>query len=191
MHALTTLILGEVPIIHAASDYTLIRGALENFATAFWILHPSEGLERVERALRWNAKNYYDQEMATANLGLPNYVPLQDNYDKVAAVGARAGCKRKRKGIIGGYTSTEVLKYVDANTPIQPSPHLMWKVCSGFAHGRQWASFAMNAAEITPTVETGVKSVRFTSDHKRLLVGGWPAFHLMDEVIRLFNDRAR
>jgi hypothetical protein len=190
MHALTTLILG-VPIIHAASDYTLIRGALENLATAFWLLHPSDSRERIERALRWHAKNYFDGDKATAGLGLPNYVPLQANFDKVAEVGALAGCKRKRKGITDGYTSTEVLKYVDDNTSIEPRPHLMWQVCSGFAHGRQWASFAMNEAEITPTTEEGVMSVRFTSDFKRLLVCGFPAFQLMNEVVRLFADRAR
>jgi hypothetical protein len=181
----------EIAIIHPTSDYTLIRGALENLATAFWILHPSDGCDRIERVLRWHAENYFDGDQATAALGLTNYLPLQDHYDKIAAVGVHAACKRKRKGITDGYTSTDVLKYVNANTSIEPRPHLMWQVCSGFAHGRQWASFAMNAAAITPTAQKSVKSVRFTSDFKRLLVCGSPAFELMNEVIRLFNDRAR
>jgi hypothetical protein len=48
----------------------------------------------------------------------------------------------------------------------------------------------MNEVEITPSSEQGTKSVRFTSDYKRLLAGGWPAWQLMTEVVRLFTERA-
>jgi hypothetical protein len=48
IHAVKTLILGDKPIIHADSDYTLIRGALENLAVAFWVLRPTD--RRVRRA---------------------------------------------------------------------------------------------------------------------------------------------
>ena len=38
--------------------------------------------------------------------------------------------------------------------------------------------------------EEGVSTVRFTTDHKRLLGAGLPAHGLMTEVVRLFTERA-
>lgn len=60
----------------------------------------------------------------------------------------------------------------------------------GFAHGRQWASIAMNAMEVLSTPEPGLKTVRFTRDHTRLLGAALPAFHSMGDVIRLFIEGA-
>lgn len=188
MHAVKTLILGDKPIIHADSDYTLLRGALENLAVALWVLRPTDRSVRIERALRCEAQNYRDQDRATKDLGLPNPHPLQSNLARVADVGGRAGCDKKI--IRAGYGSTEVLRYAARQTSIIPSPHLMWQVCSGFAHGRRWASLGMSATEIKPGPGERVSTIRFTTDHKRLLGAGWPAHGLMTEVVRLFTERA-
>ena len=188
MHSLRTLIL-DAKILHAASDWTLLRAALEHFSVAFWVLNPSERRVRIERALRCAAKNFKDQDKAMKALGVPDYRPLRPNLDSVADVAGRAGCSKK--GVQAGYASTEVLEYVDREAAILPSPYLMWQVCSGFAHGRQWASLSMNDVEINPTAEEGVSAVRTTSDYKRLLAAGRPASLLMAEAVRLFTDRAR
>jgi hypothetical protein len=134
------------------------------------------------------SQNYRDQDRATKDLGFPNQHSLQSNLARVAEVGGPVGCDKKV--IRAGYSSTEVLQYAARETSILPSPHLMWQVCSGFAHGRRWASLGMNATEIKPGPDEGVSTMRFTSDHKRLLGAGWPAHGLMTEVVRLFTERA-
>lgn len=69
LHAVKTLVI-DARLIHASADYTLIRGAIENLAAAYWVLHPSDRNQRVIRALRWMAKNYKDQNTAiTAHPG--------------------------------------------------------------------------------------------------------------------------
>jgi hypothetical protein len=113
---------------------------------------------------------------------------LQSALQSVAEVAGRAGCDKKV--VRAGYGSTKVLEYVDREAQISPSPLVMWQVCSGFAHGRQWASLGMNDVEINPSAEEGVSVVRTTTDYKRLLTAGWPASKLMAEVVRLFTDRA-
>lgn len=188
LHAARQLILDEPITLHANADYSLIRGALENFGTAFWVLHPRQRTIRIERALRWMTQNFLDQERAVGGLQLPRYVPAPEKVTEIVAMAQDAGCNITEPR--AGYASTQVMKYADEHSmPI--SPYLMWQVCSGFAHGRQWASITMNAMEVLPTPEPDVRRVRFTTDHKRLLAAGLPAFHLMTDVIRLFTDRAR
>jgi hypothetical protein len=188
MHAVKTLILGDEPVIHANADYTLLRGALENFGVAFWVLQPSARRYRIERALQCAAQNFKDQDKATKDLGLEDHRPLQSNLAKIDALCAPAGCDKK--AVRKGYVSTEVLQYAERETGANPSPYLMWQLCSGFAHGRQWASLGMNAVEMTPGPGESVQTVRFTSDYKRLLAAGWPAHILMCEAFRLLNNRA-
>lgn len=43
----------------------LARGAIENLATALWILGPNQRAVRIERTLRWHVKNATDQLSAT------------------------------------------------------------------------------------------------------------------------------
>lgn len=189
MHALKTLIV-DARTLHSASDWTLMRAALEHFAVAFWVMNPSDRRIRIERALRCAAQNFKDQDKALQKLLDPSdYDSLRSKLDSVAEVAASAGCSKK--GVQGGYISTEILLYAERETSISPSPHVMWQVCSGFAHGRQWANLGMNDVEINPTTEAGVSAVRTTSDYKRLLAAGRPASLLMAETVRLFTERSR
>jgi hypothetical protein len=119
----------------------------------------------------------------------PGYLGLQANLQSVIEVAKSAGCDKAT--VKQGYISSKVLEYVDVHADILPSPLMMWQVCSGFAHGRQWASLGMNDVEINPGADEGVSVVRTTTDYKRLLTAGWPASQLMAEVVRLFTDLSR
>jgi hypothetical protein len=78
LHAAKALMF-DVPILHANAEYSLFRGALENFGAAFWVLHPAQRSKRVEHALRWMVKNLKDHDNATAKLSLPGYTPARPN----------------------------------------------------------------------------------------------------------------
>lgn len=185
LHAMKSLIIDEPRIVHADAEYSLIRGALENFATAFWVLHPPQRTLRVERALRWMVKNFKDQEKALAPLG-PGDVTLQMKLDKVVDVAQNAGCS----SVLGGYFSTVAVTYAEEHAT-RKFVLLMWQLCSGFAHGRPWANLGMNAMEQHPTDAEGVVTVRMTSDHKRLALATLPAYYLMLDVANLFSNRSR
>jgi hypothetical protein len=70
MHSLRVLIL-DAKILHAASDWTLLRGALEHLAIAFWVLNPVTRSIRIERALQCQAQNFKDQDRAYGPLDPP------------------------------------------------------------------------------------------------------------------------
>jgi hypothetical protein len=187
LHALKSLVI-DARLIHSNASYSLVRGALENLAAGFWVLNPDERSVRVEHGLRWWIKNFRDQDSATRGLGLPNYTPLESKLQRIMQIGQDAGCDSNQ--LRSRYFSTPVLEYANENSTAL-GPFLMWQVCSGFAHGRPWASLGMNEMERRPDEEEGVSQVRFTTDHKRLLLAILPAFHLMTDLLRLFQDRSR
>ena len=119
LHTAKTLLI-DMRLVHAAGDYSLIRGALENFATAFWVLHPPQRSVRVQHALRWMVKNFKDQDKATADLGLPNYRPVDDNVGTVVAIAERARCDTSK--LRAGYASTPVLQYAEEHSTATESP---------------------------------------------------------------------
>jgi hypothetical protein len=186
LHAMKTLIIDEPRLLHAEADYSLIRGGLENFATAFWVLHPHDQKVRIERALRWMAQNFKDQDKATGHLGFPGDIGLQAKLKKVTAVARKARCSK----VSGGYTSTAAVVYAEKHSSIM-HVRLMWQVCSGFAHGRPWASLGMNAMEKHATEDEGIFTIRMTTDHRRLALATLPAFGLMEQVVGLFTNRCR
>lgn len=186
LHALKSLVI-DGSLIHSAASYSLARGALENFGAGFWLLHPPERHVRVERALRWWAKNFKDQNKATALQGPPHHTPVGPKLDRLVAIGAAANCDVT--GIRGGYTSTAVLQYADEHSSIKP--FLVWQLCSGFAHGRPWASLGMNERQSQPSGEDGVSMVMLTADHARLLAVTLPAVHLLTDFLRLHEERSR
>ena len=190
MHAAKSLMFdANKPLLHASADWSLIRGALENLAAAFWILHPAQRTYRIEHALRWMVKNFKDQGNATDRLDLPNSKTTDEKVERVLQIGTGAGCKASE--VRRGYFSTTVLKYVEKYSG-STNPYLMWQLCSGFAHGRPWASLSMNDMEILDSNDgDGVLSIKLTSDYKRILAAAWPAGQLMHAVVWLYMHRAK
>lgn len=184
LHALKTLIV-DARVLHSSASYGLARGALENIGAGFWILHSDDPAIRIAHSLRWWAKNFKDQELATKTI--PSRTPLAVKLDRIEALGRATSCDlamiRKR------YTSSEVLEYVDTNSTAS-RPHLIWQICSGFAHGRPWADLLMNEMEQRPTEASGISLARFTADHTRLLTVAMPAMHLLEDLLRLYRDRS-
>lgn len=184
LHALKTLVV-DARALHSSASYGLARGALENLGAGFWILHSDNRAIRIEHSLRWWAKNFKDQELATKTMS--NRTPLSAKLDRVEALAREADCDLTM--IRKGYSSTEALTYADGHSTAL-RPLLIWQVCSGFAHGRPWAALAMNEMDRRPTEASGVSLVRFTADHTRLLAVTMLAMHLLEDVLRLYQDRS-
>jgi hypothetical protein len=187
LHALKVLLL-DAGILHTAAPYSLVRGALENFAAGFWVLHPSERNVRVEHALRWWAKNFKDQNKATEGRGMPNFTPLADKIARLREIAEATNCDLSN--LRDGYFSSGALEYTNEHCSVM-DPYLIWQLCSGFAHGRPWANLGMNEMESRPTAVEGVVQVRLTTDHTRMLAVTLPAFHLMQDLMRLLQERAQ
>ena len=103
LHAAKVLVVDN-RIIHIAAPASLARGALENFAAAYWMLGPKKRDGRVSHALKWHAQNVRDAERALGAKNLPGLKPLATRLAKLEAVAAKRGLDTKE--IRRGYTST-------------------------------------------------------------------------------------
>jgi hypothetical protein len=184
LHALKSLVI-DSGRIHSYATYSLVRGALENFGAGFWIVHPRQRSIRIEHGMRWWIKNFRDED--TAGQGRQNYKPTKAKVDKAVQIGLDAGCDVAE--LRSRYYSTPVLKYANEHSTAL-DPLLIWRLCSGFAHGRPWATLGMNERELSPDLKEGVYEVRFTTDRKRLLGVTLPAYYLMEDFVRLIQNRS-
>jgi hypothetical protein len=68
---------------------------------------------------------------------------------------------------------------------------LMWRMCSVFAHGRQWAALSWGLRETFPTSNPDVLSAKFTNDLSRIVMMTLTVTHLINKVDKLRAKRAR
>lgn len=143
LHAAKCLVL-DLQVLHASAIYSLIRGSLENLAAAYWMLHPTRRNDRIERTLRWHAKNFKDQATALQPVGLADESTREAKLSRLGAIAVQRGIVVS--DVRSGYFSSAAVRYVDEHSPIS-APLLPWQVCSGFAHGRPWAVLGMSEQE--------------------------------------------
>ncbi len=179
-------------VIHQAAHYLLARGALESFATGLWLLTPAARAERVTRTLRWHVQNVKD--MHTALEALPDQTLSTTREEKLinleTAITRTVGSIPP--GFRRGYSTTEVVRYVDetrgqANQML--STQFIWQLCSGFAHGRPWASLGFLEREELPTEDPDILHTRMTSDLPRSLMAPQHALDLCEQLLATYRMR--
>lgn len=186
LHAVKSLML-DLGVLHNASPFSLVRGGLENLSTAYWMLHPSTRNERIERALRWYAKNVNDGHTALKEIGLSDDTRRETRLCKLDEIAARRAISAN--AVRSGYTSTGALKYVEEHSS-RSKPLLSWRFCSGYAHGRPWAYLGLSEQERFETTNPGVLNVKLTTDPSRLLMPTSDAFRLLIDVVELMQQRS-
>lgn len=158
------------------APFSLCRTALECFAAAYWMTSPSDSTVRVQRTLRWSVQDLTDAQ-STARLGT-NPTPLDTRLARlrqvITAAGTDAMTAQRR------LQSTEIVK--DADTAAGRGDHefeRVWRVCSGFAHGRRWPGVNILDREKVREDALGGDGYRLTASFEALLWPASEAVHLM------------
>jgi len=189
LHAAKSLVVNQ-QVLHLAAPSTLARGALENFAAAYWILGPVERRTRVERALRWHYKNAKDQHTALSSIDAS--VSYEDRSGRIDVVSRRYGLDPRT--LRRGYASTTAVQYCDQHidrTRIPLEVALPWRICSGLAHGRPWAYLGTLEHDEVAERQDGTVLLRVTSGLDLALYPLLAAMHLLEEFLRLRDARGR
>lgn len=188
LHAIKSLIL-DAGLLHIAAPSSLARGALENFAAASWVLTGQNRDERVERALRWHAKNITDSHRAMGNKAIPGFRTLPERWAALDEVADRRDLGRRYRK---GYTSTEAVTAAEeAFSQLSLGVLFPWQLCSGFAHGRPWAFYGATEREELDEDDPGMVRAKLTSNLSIALYPTLAAMELVQEFLRLYNRRAR
>jgi hypothetical protein len=186
LHAVKALLL-DLQVLHTAAPFSLVRGSLENLSTAFWILNPNRRNERIERTLRWHAKNFNEQYIALEPLGLSDEATRDTKLAKLDAVAMPRGISAQN--VRAGHRPSRVVRYAEEHAT-RPEPLLSWQCCSGYAHGRPWAYLGVSEQELFETTNPGVLNVKLTTDPGRLLYPTLAAVHLLIDVVELMPQRS-
>ena len=187
LHAAKALFL-DLHVLHVAAQFSLVRGSLENLSAAFWILHPKARNERIERTLRWHARNFNDQYIALGPIGLSDEAQRDAKLAKLDSVAVPRGISTQK--VREGYRSSRAVRYAEENSTRSELLLLRWQFCSGYAHGRPWAYLGMSEQEFFETTDPGVLNVKLTTDPSRLLYPTLAAFQLLLDVVGLMQQRS-
>ena len=178
----------DLGVVRNASPFSLVRGALENLCAAFWILHPpSLRNDRVERGLRWHAKNFYDQNTALKPRGLSDNTardarswrssPPSPPHKRCVQIYAR-GIRAPRR------SRTSRRSRIGRN-----------RCCRGdFVPAMRWTAvglLGMSERESFPTADPGVLNIKLTTDPTRLLAPTLEAVLVFTDVVEPSDEQSR
>lgn len=181
LHGIKTLAV-DAQVQHLAVGSTLARAALENTATALWMLGPTKRETRLERVLRWHMRNYQDEHSTVGHLVGD---AAKNNMKTVLELAGELGVDVS--AVQRGYRITTPIDGAEEFTSM--NVRFMWSVASGFAHGRPWAYQGLLQRR-TLQVADGETVVRLTPRTELAIWLPLQAVHLLGELLRLREQRA-
>ncbi|MEU9978695.1 hypothetical protein [Streptomyces sp. NPDC051014] len=133
------------------SPWTLLRGALENFATAAWLLTGKNREERRHRVLSLWAEDFRNRaqhERDTNHVTGPDGKTGAERRAEVKELAQTLGLPGLTKP-----EATTIIYEAAKSAGLEPTPtQALWRVASGFAHGRFWPN--LRASEIRGAMPT-------------------------------------
>ena len=123
--------------------FTLMRAAVENFASAMWLLQAEDRRDRVLRELRLQANNLRALAQADKLAGNVTGRSSQTAEERMDRVRRVAGRNQLRMQDIGKKIEwRQVVRSLGVDDHTSDIAEFLWKACSAFAHGDRWPSLA-------------------------------------------------
>lgn len=143
------------------AHWSLLRAALENASRAIWILGPDDSSERVARALRVQADNVKNSDLASQKLPSGPLKPRAARLDRVEEIGNQAGLSKKQ--VTEKIFYLDVVRYAWEFVGADPDRgELFWRACSGSAHGDFWTVVSLQERETLDSAD-GVATMQLTA----------------------------
>jgi len=192
LHALRSLIV-DARLVHSHAPFSLIRGAIDNAAVSVWLLTPTDQDERLFRRLHLAYEDVRQGAEAGALLGPRAPQPprsakvrLREITDLAKALGVNPD------GAVGarwaGYESIVQLAAAEVEHLDAGTAAFVWRACSAFGHGRQWAALSLLHRESQPRSE-GIVDMRLTSSVEQVATLAGTAVMLNLRAVQLYNER--
>jgi hypothetical protein len=191
----------DAGILHARAPFTLLRAALENSATAVWLLAPANRNERVLRRLRLQWADALDGEVAHQVVGAEPRLSRDGWKGKLQAVARARGLPdeqilavTRRPVSYSGIVKAAGDEAQGSNLNGQDAL-FCWMLSSGIAHAKSWAvlSPALDRVEV-PRVpglsENQVGLILSASDKAVTLIANVTTLMVI-EGWRLLDERGR
>ena len=169
--------------------WSLLRVAIENAALSVWLLQPETSDERIQRRLRVAWGDWGDAADAEKCVGRREPGWGAEQRDRIKETGLRLDLDLSV--ICGRWSWASVVREAGAVGEIATpeSAELMWRMCSGFAHAREWTRIAWLDLEVSAPDTEGRVDVAMNSNRDRLYDVLFIAFDLATEARRQLNRR--
>ena len=172
------------------APFTLLRAAIENSATAVWLLSPSSSESRITRRLRQAAKDINMSEDIKELIQQPGprsrEERLQDLKTVAAAQGIPAGTALQNIGF------RSIVRTAGAEVEVGALwCQVMWLAGSGTSHGDSWATLTVPKHVKVPSSTHGVTNLRLTAGVTPLATMVLVATDLTVKGWELFDRRRR
>ncbi|GAA3264520.1 hypothetical protein GCM10010469_34200 [Streptomyces labedae] len=143
LHAVQALLF-EAKVMHSYAPYSLLRAAVEAAGEAIWLLGPSGRQERIRRCLKRAYENVSKGKDFMDLSGLqPSGRSHAERVQEIRDLAAEHGLDPN--DVCGRWSTQRQLKYVDEDVRHDKDAlaQNLWQICSGFAHGREWATLGL------------------------------------------------
>jgi hypothetical protein len=188
LHAVKALVI-DARKLHPYAPYSLLRAAIENAATAVWLLEPSDRSTRLERCLRL-AYNEAAESGNARELIPKAFEGKRTAEERKAEIKTLAKSLGLNVGYVcGGFYYSTVVKQAGEAAQLGREAELMWRICSGFAHGRQWASLGVLERAVRESSEDAVSLLQLTTTLEQLALCAQVPLALTNDALHLFDRR--
>ena len=171
------------------SPWTLLRAALENFATAAWLLAgENRGVRRHRVLSLWaeDFRNRAQHERDTNHVTGPKGKTGAERREEVKQLAQDLGLPNLMKP-----EATSIIFAAATSAGLEPIPtQALWRVASGFAHGRFWPNLRAAEVRAAMPVSNGGHLLNFVVDDEQLEVMAEACRKLLEHTASRYKARS-
>lgn len=174
--------------LHLYGQFTLLRAMIENASAVLWLLGPASRAERVLRRLQFAAGDIRNNEALKLILRQPGRRTKDQRLDEVRVIASAYGLDPKSALRGPGYE--DIVRAAGEATEIGGDlAAVLWRACSGLAHGDFWASITLPGAARLATTRPGMANLELRPNVVGLCTALLAAKILIAEALRLYEQR--
>jgi hypothetical protein len=174
--------------LHISGQFTLLRAVIENAAAALWLLAPIPRGDRVLRRLQLAANDIRSNEAVRALTNSPGRKTKEQRLDEVRAIAIARGLDPKSALQAPSYE--KIVRTAGEATGVGADlAVVLWRSCSGLAHGDVWASLAVPAREGLAMATAGMANLHLSPNVEALLCTIVAGKILVREAMALYEQR--
>jgi hypothetical protein len=194
LDALRALV-ADAHVVHAQAPFTLLRAALENSATAVWLLGPSSREDRLLRRLRLQWADSLDGENIAKRAGQEPSLPRSGWKSKLETVARASGMAGPQVALVTGrapsYSSIVETAGNEAKSDSLTGDISLvcWMMASGIAHAKLWASLSVLDRTALPSASSPTTAaMRLSASDKALAMIATVTASMITAGWRLYDE---
>ncbi|WP_206797021.1 hypothetical protein [Amycolatopsis sp. MtRt-6] len=191
----SSLLISTGRVVHMNAQFTLLRAALENAATAVFMLGPDDSQERIFRALRIAWSDVVDQHNLLDNVNQPPRKSLAAHKTELQNLAKAQGMTKADVAKIAAraLSYSMIVKTAGAEAfgdKVGPLALTIWMVNSGSAHGKQWEAITkIDRANLVATDDVTVSQGQVTAGSTQLRLSAVMARRMIERAWALYDQR--